>query len=423
MNILVLNCGSSSLKYALIQLPEYKVITSGGIERLGTNEAFIKFKTRTGEKVQLDQPIPDHTRGVELILEVLTDADRGHISSVNEIDAVGHRLVHGGEVFSGSVAINDEVIAQLEKCSQLAPLHNPANISGIRAAQRALPHVPQAGVFDTAFHQTMPEHAYLYALPYELYDKHGIRRYGFHGTSHNYVSQRGAEIAGIDLNHSRIITAHIGSGASIAAILNGKSIDTSMGMTPCEGLVMGTRSGDIDPGIMDYLLNKKDFAPEEIADFIQDKERKGKATQLQLEDLNFMLNKRSGVYGIGGVGSSDMRDIEKATTEGNHRAQLAYEILVYRLKKYVGAYAAALSGLDLFVFTAGVGENQVSLRTDVCRGLEFLGIEIDPALNEKMRLGEEGIISTPNSRVKVAIIPTDEEYMIARDTYDIVSKK
>ncbi|KGN67695.1 acetate kinase [Porphyromonas sp. COT-239 OH1446] len=421
MNIVVLNCGSSSLKYALIELPEYRVITSGGIERLGTNEAFIKFKSRTGEKVQLDQPIPDHTHGVELVLQVLTHPEHGVLSSVEEIDAVGHRLVHGGDVFSGSVPITDEVIAQLEKCSQLAPLHNPANILGIRAAQKALPLVPQAGVFDTAFHQTMPEHAYLYALPYELYEQHRIRRYGFHGTSHNYVSQRGAEVAGLDINHSKIITAHIGSGASMAAVLNGKSIDTSMGMTPCEGLVMGTRSGDIDPGLIDYLLSKNDFKPEEIADYIQDKERKGKATSLTLADLNFMLNKRSGVFGVGGIGSSDMRDIDAAMHQGNHRAQLAYDILIYRIKKYIGAYAAALSGVDLIVFTAGMGENQASLRWDACQGLEFLGVKLDPELNQKMRLGAEGLISTPDSRVRVAIIPTDEEYMIAKDTYEIVS--
>ncbi len=419
MKILVLNCGSSSLKYSLIELPEYRVITSGLAERVGTPEAFIKYQRPDGVKEEKNAPIPNHTRGVEVILEVLLDPEVGHIKSLDEIEAVGHRLVHGGEVFSGSVRVTDEVVAQLEKCIPLAPLHNPANIMGIRAAKEVLGHVPHCGVFDTAFHQTMPKHAYMYAIPYHLYRDHGIRRYGFHGTSHDYVSQEAAKLVGMDYSQAKIITAHVGSGASITAISGGKSIDTSMGMTPSEGLVMGTRAGDIDSGVVDFLYTKDDWKPEEIADYIQDPYAKGKRTSLTASDVTFMLNKRSGVYGVGGIGSSDMRDIERTANEGNEQTALASDMLDYRVKKYIGAYAAALGGLDILVFTAGVGENSPTLRRNACAGLEFLGIKIDHSINDTLR-GKAAVISTPDSRVKVVVIPTDEEYMIARETYNIL---
>lgn len=419
MKILVLNCGSSSLKYSLIELPEYKVITVGIVERVGTAESFIKVQKPDGEKVEIPTAIPDHTRGVEVILEKLLDPTLGHIKSIDEIEAVGHRLVHGGEVFSGSVLIDDKVIAQLEKCIPLAPLHNPANIMGIQAAQRVLSNKPHCGVFDTAFHQTMPEYAYMYALPYHLYQNHGVRRYGFHGTSHDYVSHKATELLGIPYESAKIITAHIGSGASITAIKDGVSIDTSMGMTPAEGLVMGTRAGDIDSGVVEFLLDKKDFAPEEIADYISTDD-KGTRSQLQLKEVSNLLNKKSGLYGVACIGSSDMRDIEKGIAEGNKLTKLAKDMLTYRVKKYIGAYAAALGGLDILVFTAGVGENSFSTRSECCRGLEFLGIEIDESVNHGLR-GKAAIISKPESRVKVVVIPTDEEFMIANETYKLLS--
>ncbi len=418
MKILVLNCGSSSLKYSLIELPEYKVITVGIVERVGTAESFIKVQKPDGTKEEIPTAIPDHTRGVEVILEKLLDPVVGHIKSLSEVEAVGHRLVHGGEVFSGSVVINDEVIAQLEKCIPLAPLHNPANIMGIRAAQKVLSDKPHCGVFDTAFHQTMPEHAYMYALPYHLYQDHGVRRYGFHGTSHDYVSHKAAELVGIPYASAKIITAHIGSGASITAIKDGKSIDTSMGMTPAEGLVMGTRAGDIDSGVIEFLLNKKDFDPAEIADYIYGDD-KGKRSQLNVKEVSTLLNKKSGVYGVACIGSSDMRDMEKGTAEGNKLTKLATDMLTYRVKKYIGAYAAALGGLDILVFTAGVGENSSAVRSASCAGLEFMGIEIDESLNDGLR-GKAAVISTERSRVKVVIIPTDEEFMIANETYKLL---
>lgn len=421
MKILVLNCGSSSLKFSLVELPNYRVITSGNLERVGTKEAFIKFELPTGEKHRADAVALDHTQGVEVILGHLTDPQHGFLSSLSEIEAVGHRLVHGGEVFASSVLITDEVIAQLKKCIPLAPLHNPANIMGINAARQVLPNVPQVGVFDTAFHQTMPKKAYMYGLPYHLYQQYGVRRYGFHGTSHSYVSREAAKLLGLDYSKLKIVTAHVGSGASIAAIDCGQSVDTSMGLTPNEGLIMGTRSGDLDSGIVEFLLEKKDFRPEDIADFVQDAERKGTATSLTMADVSYMLNKRSGIFGVSCIGSSDMRDIDAAAEGGNELAQLASDMLSYRVKKYVGAYAAALGGLDVLVFTAGVGENRQLLRQEVCQGLEFMGIELDKEQNAKIR-GEAAVISKPNSRVKVVVIPTDEEYMIAKDTYEIAGK-
>lgn len=420
MKILVLNCGSSSLKYSLIELPNYQVITVGIVERVGTKEAFIKVQKPDGSKEEIPAPVPDHTAGVELILSKLLDPNIGYIKDLKEIEAVGHRLVHGGEVFSGSVVITSEVVAQLEKCIPLAPLHNPANIMGIQAAQKVLSDKPHCGVFDTAFHQTMPKHAYMYALPYHLYEHHGVRRYGFHGTSHDYVSHKAAELVGLDYDKAKIITAHVGSGASITAILNGKSIDTSMGMTPSEGLVMGTRAGDIDSGVLEFLLNKTDFDPNEIADYLPEAD-KGKRTQLSTAELSVLLNKKSGVYGVGCLGSSDMRDLDKAAEEGDTKAQLAVAMLEYRVKKYIGAYAAALGGLDLLVFTAGVGENRTKLRTNTCQGLEFMGIEIDESINQGVR-AKAAVISKPSSKVKVVVMPTDEEFMIANETYKLLIK-
>ncbi len=419
MKILVLNCGSSSLKYSLIELPEYRTITSGIAERVGTSDAFIKYQRPDGTKAIDDLPIPNHTRGVEVIIDKLLDPEVGHIKSLEEIEAVGHRLVHGGEVFSGSVRITEEVIAQLEKCIPLAPLHNPANIMGIRAAQTVLSKVPHCGVFDTAFHQTMPKHAYMYGLPHHIYRDYGVRRYGFHGTSHAYVSRKAAELVGLDYNKAKIITAHVGSGASMAAIDGGKSVDTSMGMTPSEGLLMGTRAGDIDSGVVEWLFNKQDWKPEEIAAYVQDPYAKNTRTSLEARDVTYLLNKVSGVYGVAAIGSSDMRDIEKASSEGNELAQLASDILEYRVKKYIGAYAAALGGVDILVFTAGVGENSPAMRSNTCRGLEFLGIEIDESINDGLR-GKAAIISKPTSRVKVVVMPTDEEYMIASETYGLL---
>ena len=417
MKILVLNCGSSSLKFALIELPTYKVLTSGNEERVGINDSFITFRNPEGKKIERHIDIPNHTRGVEIILNIL--CEEHFVQSFDEIDAIGHRLVHGGERFAQSVRITPEVVAMLHECAQLAPLHNPANILGIEAVTKVLPKIPQVGVFDTAFHQTMPAHAYMYALPYEFYDKYRIRRYGFHGTSHDYVSAKGAEIAGLDRANCKIVTAHIGSGASMAAILNGKSIDTSMGLTPSEGLMMGTRAGDIDSGVLDYLLSKKDYEPEFIAPFLK-KPVAGK-THLDPEDLTYLLTKKSGLAGVSTQGS-DMRDVAKASEEGSERDRLAIAMHAYRIKKYIGAYAAALGGLDLLVFTAGVGENRAPMRSEVCQGLGFLGIKIEESLNAATYGGKSQVISTADSRVKVVVVATDEEYMIARDTFDILSK-
>ena len=417
MKILVLNCGSSSLKFALIELPTYKVLTSGNEERVGINDSFITFRNPEGKKIERHIDIPNHTRGVEIILDIL--CEERFVQSFDEIDAIGHRLVHGGERFAQSVRITPEVVAMLHECAQLAPLHNPANILGIEAVTKVLPKTPQVGVFDTAFHQTMPAHAYMYALPYEFYDKYRIRRYGFHGTSHDYVSTKGAEIAGLDRANSKIVTAHIGSGASMAAILNGKSIDTSMGLTPSEGLMMGTRAGDIDSGVLDYLLSKKDYEAEFIAPFLK-KPVAGK-THLDPEDLTYLLTKKSGLAGVSTQGS-DMRDVAKASEEGSERDRLAIAMHAYRIKKYIGAYAAALGGIDLLVFTAGVGENRAPMRSEVCQGLEFLGIKIDESLNAATYGGKSQVISSADSRVKVVVVATDEEYMIARDTYDILNK-
>ena len=397
MKILVLNCGSSSIKYALYNMDDQSVMTSGGAERVGLDGAFVKVKLANGEKKQIMHDMPEHTEGVKFIFSLLTDPEIGVIKSLKEIDAVGHRMVHGGEKFAKSVVITPEVIKAFEEVSDLAPLHNPANLKGIRAVEELMPGLPQVGVFDTAFHQTMPQYSYMYALPYEVYEKYGVRRYGFHGTSHRYVSARVCEFLGVDYTKQRIITCHIGNGGSLAAVKNGKCMDTTMGLTPLEGIMMGTRSGDVDGGAVTFLQKKLGLNPDQMSD---------------------LLNKKSGVAGISGVGS-DMRDLEAAVAAGNERAKLASDMYNYKIKKYVGAFAAAMGGVDIIVFTAGVGENQASMRAEVCRDMEFMGVKVDEALNATIR-GKEAVISTPDSKVKVVVIPTDEELMIASDTAALV---
>ena len=399
MKILVLNCGSSSIKYKLFDMDTKQVIAQGGIEKIGLKGSFLKLTLPNGEKKVLEKDIPEHTVGVEFILNTLINPEYGAIKSLDEINAVGHRMVHGGERFSKSVLLNKEVLDAFTACNDLAPLHNPANLKGVNAISAILPNIPQVGVFDTAFHQTMPDYAYLYAIPYELYEKYGVRRYGFHGTSHRYVSQRVCQFLGIKPEGTRIITCHIGNGASIAAIKDGKCIDTSMGLTPLEGLMMGTRSGDIDAGAVTFIMEKEG---------------------LNTTGVSNLLNKKSGVLGISGV-SSDMRELLAACEAGNEKAILAEKMYYYRIKKYIGSYAAAMGGVDIILFTGGVGENQFECRREVCKDMEFMGIELDNALNDKIR-GEETIISTPSSKVKVLVIPTDEELLIASDTLDILKK-
>lgn len=393
MKILVLNCGSSSIKYALYDMDSKTVMTSGGAERVGLDGAFVKVKLANGEKKKVMHDIPEHTEGVKFIFSLLTDPEIGVIKDLKEIDAVGHRMVHGGEKFNKSVLLTEEVLKVFEECTDLAPLHNPANLKGVRAVQELMPGLPQVGVFDTAFHQTMPKEAYMYAVPYELYEKYGVRRYGFHGTSHRYVSQRVCEFLGVKPEGKKIITCHIGNGASIAAVKDGKCIDTSMGLTPLEGLMMGTRSGDIDGGAITFIQKK---------------------LGLDADGMSNLLNKKSGMLGITGI-SSDMREIDAACEEGNERALLATDMYFYRIRKYIGAYAAAMDGCDIIVFTAGVGENQASMREKVCEGLSFMGVKIDVEKNSGIH-GEEAVISTPDSKVTVVVIPTDEELMIATDT-------
>lgn len=399
MKILVLNCGSSSIKYQLFEMETKTVLAKGGIEKIGLPGAFIKFNAADGSKKVIEQDIPEHTVGVELIFKVLTDPVDGALKSLDELDAVGHRMVHGGEKFAKSVILDEEVLKAFEACNDLAPLHNPANLKGVAAVTALLPEIPQVGVFDTAFHQTMPAKAYMYALPYEDYEKYGIRRYGFHGTSHRYVSQRACEFLGVDPAKTKMITCHIGNGASITAILDGKSVDTSMGLTPTEGLMMGTRVGDVDPGALVYLMER---------------------TGIDAQGLQKVINKESGVLGLSGI-SNDMRDIEAGIEAGNERAKLAMDMYEYRILKYIGAYTAVLDGVDVIVFTGGVGENQCGTRAKICRHLNYLGVTLD---EEKNRVrGEEIVISGADSKVKVVVIPTDEEMMIARDTAEIVGEK
>lgn len=396
MNILVLNCGSSSVKYKLIEIKANKVLAEGGIEKIGLPDAFIKFKFGN-EKIQQDLDINDHVGAIKSILDNLTSKEYGCIKDFKEIDAVGHRVVHGGEKFNKSVLINDEVIAKIKECYGIAPLHNPVNMAGIDAINEVLPEVPQVGVFDTAFHQTMPAKSYMYALPYKYYAEDGVRRYGFHGTSHRYVSQRVCEFLSVEPKGKKIITCHVGNGGSITAVKDGKSVDTSMGLTPTEGLMMGTRCGDVDPGALIFLMDKH---------------------KLSSKDMLNMVNKESGLAGVSGV-SSDMREITAAAKQGNEKAILSLEMYEQRITKYVGAFAAEMGGVDIIVFTGGVGEHQSSTRANVCKPLRFMGVEIDDAANDANN-GDEGIISTPNSAVKVVVIPTDEEYMIAKDTEAII---
>ena len=401
MNILVINAGSSSLKYQLLN-PETGVLLAKGLcERIGIDGKFTYKPQVEGKEVldAVDVAMPTHSEAIQAVLNALVDSKNGVIGSMKKIDAVGHRVVHGGEAFAGSVLITDEVMKALEDCIPLAPLHNPANITGIRACQECMPGVPMVGVFDTAFHQTMPPMAYMYALPYEYYEKDRVRRYGFHGTSHKYVSQRAAAMLGKKPEELKLISCHLGNGSSITAVDGGKSVDTSMGFTPLAGLPMGTRSGDLDAGILQYLMNKYG---------------------MNIDEMLNVLNKKSGMEGLSGV-SSDFRDLESAAAEGNQRAALARDKFAYEVRKYVGAYAAAMGGVDAVIFTAGVGENDAGVRADVCRGLEFMGVKLDESANNVR--GKETVISTADSRVKVLLIPTNEELMIAMDTAAIVSGK
>ena len=398
MKVLVLNCGSSSIKYKLYDMANEAVLAQGGVERIGLDEAFIKVKLDNGDKKQIMRDLPTHKEGVALVFECLLDPEIGAIKSLEEIDAVGHRVVQGGDLFEKSCIVTPEVEKGIESLIDLAPVHNKGHLAGIRAVNELMPNIPQVTVFDNAFHSTMPDYAYLYAIPYDLYKKYHVRRYGFHGTSHRYVSQRVCEMLGVDINTQKIITCHIGNGASVAAVKNGKVIDTSMGLTPLAGLMMGSRCGDIDPSAVTYLMEKLNKTPQEMANF---------------------LNKESGVLGITGI-SSDMRDVENADNNGDKMAHLALEMYSYRIKKYIGAYAAAMNGVDIIVFTAGVGENQIGMRVDACAGLDYLGVKIDEERNNVR--GKETIISADDSKVKVVLVPTDEEIVIARDTRDLVAE-
>ncbi|MBR3452659.1 MAG: acetate kinase [Muribaculaceae bacterium] len=399
MNILVLNCGSSSAKYKLIEIKENKTLAEGGVEKIGLPDGFIKLKFDDGSKKNIDLGLTDHKGAIKAILDALVHPEYGCIKDLKEIDAVGHRVVHGGEKFSRSVLITDEVKDMIRECYGIAPLHNPVNMAGIEAIEAVLPGVPQVGVFDTAFHQTMPKSAFMYPLPMEYYTEDHVRRYGFHGTSHRFVTQRVCEMLGTTPEGKRIICCHIGNGASISAVKDGKSIDTTMGLTPTEGLMMGTRSGDVDPGALLFLMEKYNLSP---------------------KDMLNIINKKSGVLGITGL-SSDMRDVvDAAEKDNNERAKLALDMYELRILKYIGAYAAELGGVDIIAFTGGVGENQYQTRKRVCRQLEYLGVKIDEELNDTLWRGKEGEISLPDSKVKVVVVLTDEEYMIARDTEAII---
>lgn len=402
MIILVLNCGSSSLKYQLLDMKSdevYDLIAKGLVERIGMETGCLKHKATGKEPLVKEMPIEDHTVAIRSVMDALLDKEYGVLNTLEDIEAVGHRVVHGAEEFVCSQLITDKVVAQLEKCSVFAPLHNPANILGIKAVSAVLPTVPQVGVFDTAFHQTMPPYAYMYALPYEYYEKYGIRRYGFHGTSHRYVSAKGAKFAGLDPENSKVITCHLGNGSSITAVLNGKSIDTTMGFTPLEGLIMGTRCGNIDPEIVTYIQEKEGLSASEMSQ---------------------VLNKKSGLLGLSCV-SSDGRDLSAAANEGNEKAKLALKKLTYDITKFIGAYAAAMNGVDLIVFTGGIGENNVRLRRRVCENLTYMGVKFDYDAN--VIAGEDVMLTLPDSKVKIAAITTNEELMIARDTMNIVQNE
>ena len=396
MNVLVINCGSSSLKYQLINSDSEEVLAKGLCERIGIDGAIV-HQPKGGDKVKTEVSMPNHTAAVKFVIEKLTDPQVGVIKSLDEIDAVGHRIVHGGEKFATSVVLNDEVLKAIEDCNDLAPLHNPANLIGINACREIMPNVPMVGVFDTAFHQTMPKKAYLYGLPLSYYEKYKVRRYGFHGTSHDFVSKRAAEIFGKDRKDLKIIVCHLGNGASISAVKNGESVDTSMGLTPLEGLIMGTRSGDLDPAIITFIAGKEGISADEVIN---------------------VCNKKSGVLGLSGGVSSDFRDLSAAAAEGNKAAETALETYAYRVAKYIGAYAAAMNGVDVIAFTAGVGENDAKVREAVGQYLGFLGANVDPAKNNVH--GEEAVISGADAKVTVMVVPTNEELAIARETVRLV---
>ena len=396
MNVLVINCGSSSLKFQLINSESEEVLAKGLCERIGI-DGRLTYQPAGGDKAVSDKAMPTHTEEIQYVIDALTDSETGVVKSLDEIGAVGHRVVHGGEKFANSVVITEDVLKAIEECNDLAPLHNPANLIGINACQKLMPNTPMVAVFDTAFHQTMPEKAYLYGLPYEYYEKYGVRRYGFHGTSHSFVSKHAAEFLGLDFENSKIIVAHLGNGASISAVLNGKCVDTSMGLTPLEGLVMGTRSGDMDPAIMEYIAKKEN---------------------LDIAGVMNVLNKKSGVLGVSNNLSSDFRDLEDGMNNGNKFAKAAMEVFCYRVAKYIGSYVAAMNGVDAIAFTAGIGENSGTVRAMVLENLEYLGIAVDEEANKKR--GEDLVISTADSKVKVAVIPTNEELAIARETVALV---
>lgn len=397
MNVLVINCGSSSLKYQLINSETEAVLAKGLCERIGIEGSRLVYQPAGGDKEITESPMPTHKEAIQMVLDALINEKSGVISSLAEVGAVGHRVVHGGEKFASSAVITEEMLTAVEECNDLAPLHNPANLIGIRACQELMPNVPMVGVFDTAFHQTMPEKAYMYGLPYEYYKKYKIRRYGFHGTSHSFVSKELASFLGLDINNSKIIVCHLGNGASVSAVLNGKSVDTSMGLTPLEGLVMGTRSGDIDPAILEFLAHKEN---------------------MDIDQLMSMLNKKSGVYGLSDYISSDFRDLEDAAEKGDENAIRARAVFNYRVAKYIGGYVAAMNGVDAIAFTAGLGENDTLVRRDIMSYLGYLGIELDEE-NNKLR-GKDVLISTPDSKVKVAVIPTNEELAICRETVALI---
>ena len=397
MNVLVINCGSSSLKFQLINSESEEVLAKGLCERIGI-DGRLTYQPAGGDKAVSDKAMPTHTEAIQFVIDALTDSETGVVKSLDEIGAVGHRVVHGGEKFANSVVITEDVLKAIEECNDLAPLHNPANLIGINACQKLMPNTPMVAVFDTAFHQTMPEKAYMYGLPYEYYEKYKVRRYGFHGTSHSYVSKKAAEVMGKAYDEVKTIVCHLGNGASVSAVLNGKSVDTSMGLTPLEGLVMGTRSGDIDPAIMEFIAQKEN---------------------LDIEGIMNVLNKKSGVFGLSGEISSDFRDLTGAMAEGDKKAKIALEVFAYRVAKYIGAYAAAMNGVDDIVFTAGIGENVSYVREQVCSYLGYLGVELDPDANEKFR-GEQGEITKPGCKVRVFVIPTNEELAIARETLALV---
>lgn len=402
MKILVLNCGSSSIKYQLVEMQpqgEVDLLAKGIVERIGQEHADLTHQAKGCDKIKVNKPISDHAQGITWLLEYLVNPDHGVIKHVDEIGAVGHRVAHGGEKFKGSVLVNPQVMEDLEECVPLAPLHNPANLKGIKSMQKLLPNVPQCAVFDTAFHQTMPDYAYMYGIPYEYYQTNRMRRYGFHGTSHRFVAQKACDMVGMDINASKIISCHLGNGASVAAIENGKSIDTSMGYTPVEGLLMGTRAGDLDIGVVLAIMQKEHLGPELATDF---------------------FNKKCGLQGISGV-SSDMRDLWTSAEGGNDRAKLALDVFIYRVKKYVGAYAAALGGVDILLFTGGIGENDYEVREKVCEGLEYMGITLNKELNQGLR-GKDTLLSLPSGKVKVLLLATDEEKVIATDTYNLIKK-